>query len=55
MSRWYFRTDAAGSTTYVNSYWSQISDLSFEEALGNGLRQSMKTISVNGRLESSIK
>lgn len=31
-----FRTDAAGSTTYVNPYWSQISGLSFEEALGDG-------------------
>ncbi len=31
-----FRTDAAGSTTYVNPYWSQISGLLFEEALGNG-------------------
>jgi hypothetical protein len=29
----YFRTDATGSTTYVNP-WSQISGLSFEEALG---------------------
>jgi PAS domain S-box-containing protein len=31
-----FRTDATGSTTYVNPYWCQISGLSFEEALGNG-------------------
>ena len=31
-----FRTDAAGSTTYVNSYWSQISGLSFDDALGCG-------------------
>ncbi|MES2806587.1 MAG: PAS domain S-box protein [Bacteroidota bacterium] len=31
-----FRTDATGYTTYVNPYWSQISGLSFEEAIGNG-------------------
>lgn len=31
-----FRTDEAGSTTYVNPRWCQISGLSFEEALGNG-------------------
>lgn len=31
-----FRTDVTGSTTYVNPYWSEISGLSFEEALGNG-------------------
>ncbi|WP_158727993.1 PAS domain S-box protein [Flavobacterium sp. I-STPA6A] len=31
-----FRTDPAGYTTYVNPYWSQLSGLSFEEALGNG-------------------
>ncbi|MGZ9735960.1 PAS domain S-box protein [Flavobacterium sp. GNP002] len=31
-----FRTDAAGYTTYVNPYWSQISGLSFEESIGNG-------------------
>jgi PAS domain S-box-containing protein len=31
-----FHTDANGYTTYVNPRWSQISGLSFEEALGNG-------------------
>lgn len=31
-----FRTDEAGSTTYVNPRWCQISGLSFEEALGDG-------------------
>ncbi|RKS13863.1 PAS domain S-box protein [Flavobacterium sp. 120] len=31
-----FRTDVTGYTTYVNPSWSQISGLSFEEALGNG-------------------
>ena len=31
-----FRTDIAGATTYVNSFWCQISGLTFEEALGNG-------------------
>ncbi|TDE00954.1 PAS domain S-box protein [Flavobacterium sandaracinum] len=31
-----FRTDTKGYTTYVNSYWCQISGLSFEEAMGNG-------------------
>ena len=31
-----FRTDATGSTTYVNPFWCKISGLSFEEALGNG-------------------
>lgn len=31
-----FRTDPTGYTTYVNPYWSQLSGLSFQEALGNG-------------------
>ncbi|CAM3065943.1 PAS domain S-box protein [Flavobacterium frigoris] len=31
-----FRTDAAGYTNYVNPSWTQISGLSFDEALGNG-------------------
>ena len=31
-----FRTDAAGSTTYVNPKWCEISGLSFNEALGDG-------------------
>jgi PAS domain S-box-containing protein len=31
-----FRTDATGSTTYVNTRWCEISGISFEEALGNG-------------------
>ncbi|TDE02114.1 PAS domain S-box protein [Flavobacterium hiemivividum] len=31
-----FRTDATGSTTYVNPSWSTMSGLSFEEALGDG-------------------
>jgi len=31
-----FRTDAQGSTTYVNPRWSQISGLSADEALGDG-------------------
>lgn len=31
-----FHTDADGNTTYVNPCWSQISGLSFKEALGNG-------------------
>jgi len=31
-----FRTDANGSTTYVNPTWCEISGLSPEEALGNG-------------------
>ncbi len=31
-----FRTDAAGSTTYVNPRWCQISGLSADEALGDG-------------------
>ena len=31
-----FRTDADGQTTYVNPQWSQISGLSFEDAIGNG-------------------
>jgi PAS domain S-box-containing protein len=31
-----FRTDAAGSTTYVNPRWMELSGLSFEEAIGNG-------------------
>ncbi|WP_016989795.1 PAS domain S-box protein [Flavobacterium sp. ACAM 123] len=31
-----FRTDAAGSTTYVNPSWCQISGLSFQEAMGKG-------------------
>jgi PAS domain S-box-containing protein len=31
-----FRTTADGSTTYVNPKWSELSGLSFKEALGNG-------------------
>lgn len=31
-----FRTDANGSTTYVNPKWCEISGLSFEQALGDG-------------------
>jgi len=31
-----FRTDVQGSTTYVNPRWCEISQLSSEEALGNG-------------------
>lgn len=31
-----FHTDVDGNTTYVNPCWSQISGLSFKEALGNG-------------------
>ncbi|MBN1651596.1 MAG: PAS domain S-box protein [Bacteroidales bacterium] len=31
-----FRTDAKGSTTYVNPTWCEISGISAEEALGNG-------------------
>jgi PAS domain S-box-containing protein len=31
-----FRTDANGSTTYVNPTWCQLSGLSADEALGNG-------------------
>ncbi len=31
-----FRTDQAGSTTYVNKYWCELSNLSFEEAMGDG-------------------
>jgi PAS domain S-box-containing protein len=31
-----FRTDAQGTTTYVNPRWSQISGLSADEALGDG-------------------
>jgi PAS domain S-box-containing protein len=31
-----FRTNAIGYTTYVNPTWSEISGLSFEEAIGNG-------------------
>lgn len=31
-----FRMDASGNTTYVNSYWCQISGLSFQEAIENG-------------------
>lgn len=31
-----FRTDAAGYTNYVNPSWTQISGLSFDEALGDG-------------------
>jgi len=36
-----FRTDASGNTTYVNPSWSQISGLSFQEALGNGWRKAV--------------
>ncbi len=31
-----FRTDAAGLTTYVSQYWSKLSGLAGEKALGNG-------------------
>ncbi len=31
-----FQTDAMGFTTYVNPRWCQISELSYEEAMGNG-------------------
>ena len=31
-----FHTDVKGNTTYVNKRWSQISGLSFEQALGDG-------------------
>lgn len=31
-----FRTDAKGSTTYVNPHWSMISGLSSQEAMGDG-------------------
>lgn len=31
-----FHTDAAGSTTYVNPRWCQISGITYEKAMGNG-------------------
>jgi len=31
-----FRTDPSGYTTYVNPYWSKISGMSYDQALGNG-------------------
>jgi PAS domain S-box-containing protein len=31
-----FRTEANGSTNYVNPYWCKISGMSFNEAIGNG-------------------
>lgn len=31
-----FRTDLAGFTTYVNPCWSEISGLTFQQAMGNG-------------------
>ena len=31
-----FRTDASGSTTYVNQRWSEIAGISYEDAMGNG-------------------
>ena len=31
-----FRSDTTGHTTFVNSSWSEISGLSFEESIGNG-------------------
>ena len=31
-----FRTDIQGNTTYVNPTWCRISELSYDEALGNG-------------------
>jgi PAS domain-containing protein len=42
---------------YVNTYWSQISDLSFEEALGNGWFKAVHEDDkiANGRLESASR
>lgn len=31
-----FRTDASGSTTYVNQRWCEIAGISYQEAMGNG-------------------
>ena len=36
-----FRTDTNGKTTYVNSYWTQISGLTFKEAMGHGWFQAV--------------
>lgn len=38
-----FRTDASGSTTYVNQRWCEIAGISYQEAMGNGWLKAIHT------------